>query len=392
MITTAPPNGGGLISASFTPNPNGETIASSHFSLSTARRGKAATRHSQSVGFYATNQSKKTGANNKIQVRAVLLPTAFLNPQDEEGYVATISNLASAAQLVTLSAREVNGSTIRMVTDVFAKTLPKDIPRGTSFKQTTRKAASIKDLIPEAGTNYVLILCPNTFPINSGTSHTVKGTPDEGMGDAFRDLGELGLPWLQIMANLDNGVAPFDEALQSAATNNKIALDTVYPAYTSSILLTSLPSLDFTRPPIDEDDDSEGADLVTAIKAIRASLSECIRRNMPAPPTTQQLPFNIDVDGDSIMGQSNVGAAAPTPPSSERLLAKLRLLCVSYSSTSGVGLFDIRDWIAEILAQPRPQWAEPFGNRLRETNDIHSSSMDAINRFARWPKAYLNSK
>ena len=92
------------------------------------------------------------------------------------------------------------------------------------------------------------------------------------------------------------------------------------------------------------------------------------------------------------MGQSQGGAAATSQSSSERLLAKLRLLCLSYSSTSGIGLFDIRDTIVEILAQPRPQWVEPFGNRLRETNDIHASTMDAVNRFARWPKAYLNSK
>ena len=125
-----------------------------------------------------------------------------------------------------------------------------------------KEITALKDMLPTLGT-HVLVLCPNTFPIPGGTTYTVKGKVDDAMADTFRDLGPLGLPWLQLAGDVDPGVLPFDVILQSTVVANKVALGAHYPAYNSAITLTNSPALTFAAPALDSDDEGEdGEDTV----------------------------------------------------------------------------------------------------------------------------------
>ena len=82
------------------------------------------------------------------------------------------------------------GSTICLVSQDFAKTLPPKFPSGKAFKKTENKVTPFKNLLPlDSDTKpYVLILCPNTSGIPAGKTETVKGLSDDNMAKHFREL------------------------------------------------------------------------------------------------------------------------------------------------------------------------------------------------------------
>jgi hypothetical protein len=198
---------------------------------------------------------------------------------------------------------------------------------------------------------------------------------------------------------VDAGVLPFDVNLQSTVVANKIALGAHYPAYEATITLTNSPSLTFAAPALDSDDeDEEGEDTVgQATAELRALLAECMRRNTPAVALSPNntVPPHIDTfDTESMISGANNGAAATnSQATTERLLAKLRLLCASYQvETDTVTLFELDDKIRQTLALSKKSQAEKFGNHLRATNDTQTKSSDCVNHFASWPETYSISQ
>ena len=122
---------------------------------------------------------------------------------------------------------------------------------------------------------------------------------------------------------------------------------------------------------------------------LRAQLAECVTRNMPAPTAIHQpLPSNIDADLDSVMF---MGAKSPTTTASttDRHESKLRLMCASYFEEDGVGLFDLKDCVKEIMALGKISQPEALCNRLSATSKMLANTMDAINRCADWPSFYI---
>ena len=132
------------------------------------------------------------------------------------------------------------GSTIRLVTHEFSKTLSAKFPKGRCFKSTSTKLAAIKALLSaDADTkNYSFILCPNTLGIPAGETETVKGSSDDNMAEHFRDLGKHAIAWLTIQTKGSDGVLPFNLALQTAVEANKVELDLHYPNTKAVINLT----------------------------------------------------------------------------------------------------------------------------------------------------------
>ena len=403
MVTAVPPNGGGFITASFPNNVRSEKFTKKHLVAATSARASACSKHTQIPGYYATYNKPTSSNPDRRCIRPILIPTSCVNSSSgssEEVYLFTVSNLATEAKLFTAPASEINGSTIRLVTSDFAKTLPTSFAMGTSFKPSTKKMKEItalKDMLPTAGT-HVLVLCPNTFPIPGGTTYTVKGKVDDAMADTFRDLGPLGLPWLQLAGDVDPGVLPFDVILQSTVVANKVALGAHYPAYNSAITLTNSPALTFAAPALDSDDEGEdGEDTVgEATAELRAALAECIRRNTPAaaPSPNHNVPPNIETfEQDSVAGGVAGGAATNTEATMDRQLAKLRLMCASYQEeTDTVTLYELDDKIRHTLALTKKFQAEKFGNLLRATNDTLAESTDCVNHFASWPDTYSISQ
>ena len=387
MVTALPPNSGGYITTSFTQNDIGKTNAVKLFTMSSKARKALATKHTQYVGYYGTTSKPNKGT----RITPILLPILGIDEDasgaEQDAIVATLSNVASEPQIVIVNPEHMMGSTFRMVTMEFAKALPKKIPRGKPFLNNCRKCATIAALMPTDSdtVKYVLVLVPNVIGIPAGTTATVKGKADESMAEYFADLGDCGKPWLMLQTDLSASVVLFCAALQPLVENNKLEIDIYYPEHSAIVDLTLTNAITFTSPPaVDDEDDA----IQPTIADLRAQLVACMTRNMPpTPPATALLPTNIDTDLDSVGG---LGAKPATPSFSntDRFEAKLRLICASYSTADGVGLFDLKDEIKRLMKLGRTAQGEAFCNHLAAMSDTHADSFDCINRMADWPKSY----
>ena len=166
MVTAVPPNGGGFITASFPSNVRSEKFTKKHLVAATSARASACSKHTQIPGYYATYNKPTSSNPDRRCIRPILIPTSCVNSSSgssEEVYLFTVSNLATEAKLFTAPASEINGSTIRLVTSDFAKTLPTSFAMGTSFKPSTKKMKEItalKDMLPTAGTHVTTSSAP----------------------------------------------------------------------------------------------------------------------------------------------------------------------------------------------------------------------------------------
>ena len=386
MVTALQPNSGGYISASFPANDLAKKNIIKIFTNSSKARAALASKHSQYVGSYGITNKPGKG----IRITPILLPNIGIDDSGDtevEVLVATLSNSASEGQAVIVQLEQFTGSTIRLVTHEFAKKPPKTWPKGKPFKSNCKKVDKIKVLLPDDSdtVQYVLVLCPNALGIPSGEPHTVKGSPDDSMAESFRELGDCGDPWFQIMTNLSAGAVAFNLDLQRLVETNKLEMDMYYPKHSAVITLTPSPAFTFSSPPCDEDDDDA---ISSTIAELRAQLADCVKRNAPPPPTAlAHPPSNILTDMDSVVCMDTKPAAS-SATSTERYESKLRLVCASYSDDHGVILFDLKDEIKEIMALGKASQAEAFCNRLLATSNDLSDTMDAINRSADWPKSY----
>jgi len=214
------------------------------------------------------------------------------------------------------------GSTIRLVTHDFAKSLPAKFPKGKAFNNTEKKVAPLKDLLPlDSDTKmYVLILCPNTLGIPARESETVKRSSDDNMAEHFRDLKEHAIAWLTIQTEGCKGIVTFSSALQALVESNMKALATHYPKHTAVIDLTPSQLFTFISPPAVEDEHDA---IYTTIVKLKASLLAATMRNT-ATAASQHNPLglNVDVDMESVLElglkpamtpSSNTGAQASVP-------------------------------------------------------------------------------
>ena len=201
MITTLPPNSGGYISSSFVPDEAAKANGSKIFLLSSKARSNLANSHTQYMGYYGGTQK----ARKRFKISPILLPISGMDDSmgtEVDVFAATVSNVASEGRVVLVPHAQFCGSTIRVVTQEYAATLPPKIAKGTPFNSSTRTCVTIKDLLPavtDANDKFVLVLVPNTFGIPAGEIEVVKGTSDDNMAEHFRELGPHAEAWFTIM-------------------------------------------------------------------------------------------------------------------------------------------------------------------------------------------------
>jgi len=389
MVTALPPNSGGYITHSFEPNKIAKANLFKLFTMSSKARSALCDKHSQYVGYYGTTQ--RTGKGFKIT--PMLLPIGGLDDSsgvEIETFAATLSNVASDGRVVLVQHAQMCGSTIRLVSQDFAKTLPAKIPKGKAFKNSVQKIVAIKSLLPADSDvkNYVLILCPNVMGIPAGEAETVKGEPDDNMAEHFRDISEHALAWMMIQTEGHEGVLPFSADLQKLCVDNRTLFGAHYPKYAANITLTPTQLFNYTSPPAE--DDEEDAIYTTMIE-LRAQLKAAVVRNTgPLPSRGDPLGLNVDLDMDSVL---DLGLKQPpaTTSNTERQEAKLRLMCAGYCPTKGVHLFDLKDSIKEVLSERKDHQPESLSNQLASTSTLLAQSMDAVNRSANWPIAYADT-
>ena len=388
MVTMLPPNNGGYITSSFSPNETAKANIYKIFAQSSTVRASQVGKHNQYVGYYGVTQK----TDKSFRITPMLLP--LLGVDDSAGsevnvFATTLSNSATDGRAVLVPYDDMIGSTIRLVSHEFAKTLPPKIPKGKPFLNTVTKLAPIKDLLPADSntTKYVLVLCPNTLGIPAGETETNKGTLDDNMAEHFRDLGKHAIAWANMVTDMAEGVLPFEPELQTLAVTHKADFGTHFPKYTSAITLTTSQAMHFSTPPAVEDDD----DAITAtIQELRAQMKAAALRNMAAASPADPIGINVDMaDMDSVIGLGAKPATSAT--NTDRQQAKLRLLCASYCETTGVTLFDLRDEITDVLADRKENQAESISNQLAATSNGLALTMDAINRAANWPLAYADT-
>ena len=388
MVTLLPPNNGGYITASFAPNTTAKENIHKIFTQSSKMRALQIGKHSQYVGYYGVTQRP----DKSFRITPMLLP--ILGIDDSAGtevnvFVTTLSNSAMDGRAVLVPYQDMTGSTIRLVTHEFAKTLPTKIPKGQPFLNTVKKLAPIKDLLPAdaTATKYVLVLCPNMLGIPAGEAETNKGVLDDNMAEHFRDLGKHAIAWANIATDLADGVIPFNPEIQKLAVDNKVDFGVHFPKHTSTITLTTSQAMHFGTPPAVEDED----DAITAtIQELRAQMKAATVRNTATNNPADPIGINVDVeDMDSVIGLGTKPTATST--NTDRQQAKLRLLCASYCETNGVALFNLRDTITDVLIDKKDNQAESISNQLTATSNALALTMDAINRAANWPQAYSDT-
>ena len=389
MVTTLPPNSGGYITSSFPANATAKLNISKIFVQSSKARAMQMEKHSQYVGYYGTTQ--KPGKPFKIT--PILLPNLGIddsNGTEIDVFAATLSNVASEGRAVLVPHAKMCGSTIRLVSRDFAKTLPAKFPKGRCFKNTATKLSSIKDLLPaDADTkSYTFVLCPNTLGIPAGETETVKGSSDDNMAEHFRDTSEHALTWLMIQTEGHEGVQPFSADLQKLCIDNRTLFGAHYPKYASKITLTQTQLFNYTSPPAEDDEEDA---IYTTMVELRAQLKAAVMRNTgPLPGRGDPVGLNVDLDMDSVLDLSLKNPPATTS-TNERQEAKLRLMCSGYCPTKGVILFDLKESIKEVLTERKENQPESLSNQLASTSTLLAQSMDAVNRSANWPIAYADT-
>ena len=384
MITTLPPNSGGYISSSFVPDEAAKANGSKIFLLSSKARSNLANSHTQYMGHYGGTQK----AGKKFKISPILLPISGMDDSmgsEVDVFAATVSNVASEGRVVLVPHAQFCGSTIRVVTQEYASTLPPKIAKGTPFNSSTRSCVTIKDLLPavtDANEKFVLVLVPNTFGIPAGEIEVVKGTSDDNMAEHFRELGPHAEAWFTIMTMGHPGIHPFSIELQTCITANQLAMKGHYPKYKCLITLTRDYLFLFRAAPAEEDEDDA---IYPALAELRSRLREATIRNTPAvqPP----LGFDVNMDLDSVADLVQKAPASTT----DRMEAKLRLICAGYTPTGGITLYDLRESIKDVLTERKEHQAESLSNQLIATSNSMSLSMDAINRSASWPLAYAET-
>ena len=249
MVTALPPNSGGYITSLFPANETAKRNIAKIFLLSSKARASQMEKHSQYTGYYATTQNPNKG----FKITPILLPILGLddtNGTEVEVFAATLSNVASEGRVVLIPHAQMCGSTIRLVSQDFAKTLPTKFLKGKAFKNTGKKVSPFKDLLPldSDTTSYVLILCPNTLGIPAGESETVKGSSEENMTGHFRDFNDHALAWLTVQTEGSADIVPFNATLQALVESNKKSLLTLYPKTHCSYCFNSKSALHFHFP------------------------------------------------------------------------------------------------------------------------------------------------
>ena len=202
-------------------------------------------------------------------------------------------------------------------------------------------------------------------------------------------MTEGSFPWLQIMAELDSSVAPFNAELQEAVLTHKVELDAHFPKTTNNAKRTyQHPVAALHSLPVLDDEDCE---LARAVSELKNNLLSCKARNEPAIPSPSSRPPTsvCGDDIDSVQGGFVTPQAGTSANSAKkRQEAKLRLVSMSYSSDGGVTLPDLNDQILETINHGQADQANSFANLLTASNNNQAGSLDCINRYTRWPSGY----
>jgi hypothetical protein len=385
-FTLAPNNGAGLITTSFTALEDEASLAilNNYFNGSSRSRQTQLIDHESIVGHYAFSKATK-------KLIFALLLAAGINEDsgtEEEIFVGTISNLTSTATQVVIPYLDVTGSTIRIVTQTFADQLPPGWKgKGTPFQASTVKAAAIKSYLPTSTTRtkYVIIRCPNSFPIKPGAVKAYKGSADDTMVGAFEEQnGLLGKAWLIIMGTLDPGVLPFDAALQKAVHDNMTTLDSHCPKIGSKAALATHPHVSMASPPLEVDDDHP---MKPALDRQANHVNTCLKKNFMSqlPPAVHQAPIQ-QLDIQSMTGGDAIATPTTSAVNVDRHESKLRLFCAGFNAeTNTIILHDLRDPIKSTLHHNKTTQTESFSNQLSARSDKLADSLDRVNNLSEWP-------
>jgi len=95
-------------------------------------------KHSQYAGYYTTTQKPNKG----FKITPILLLILGLDDTSRtevDIFAATLSNMASKGRAVLIPHAQICGSTIRLVSQDFVKSLPAKFPKGKAFKIPRRR-------------------------------------------------------------------------------------------------------------------------------------------------------------------------------------------------------------------------------------------------------------
>ena len=384
MISVPPSNTGGTISQAYPVSLKEMEFTASYFKASSSGRKSHLTKPAKAIGFYSVKKSK----SGILRVFHAMLPITYLD-KEVDHLAVTLSNIVAQPTFYTCSVADVTGSTIRLVTEAFANSLPAEaFPRGKAFSANTKAVKSIKAHV-KVGTKHVLLVCPNSLPIPPGANQAVKGTVDDAMMEVFRTLGTLPSQWLGIMTETVEGVTAFDEVFLATVLTNKAELGDHFPAHPTTLTISTCPYVAYEANTIDRDDEDDSDDRQSAFEEIQATLRACQQRNAPQP--VQQPPGTIAIpDNDSAMGPAVTSSLSNSSSErqTERMIGKLRLLCATIHEDGRLELPDLRDSIVALINGPTSSQAEALGNLLRSTGETLANSMDAVLRATRFPEAH----
>merc|ERR1712086_541944 len=173
------------------------------------------------------------------------------------------------------------GSTLRVVTFAFTKTLPKKWPRGETFDLASINgdvSAVMKGKLGLKGRGkFALIVEPKSFPIFPGSEVVLKGDIDENVLNHFGSLGPYGSPWISLKANLDtDGVSEFNLDVQRSIIAHKVAVGKFMPKGTFA--WSESPWAVIVGAPAEDPDSPFNDSLVELWKELQG----CIARNRPS--------------------------------------------------------------------------------------------------------------
>ena len=164
----------------------------------------------------------------KGKLRSLILQT----PTTVDGASALVgytSNIASAAITPTIVTNDV-AKNLLFIYDTTAGNVNHITPfkRGIEFTASDIAAASIKTLLPNATSTYVVFIEPLAFPLGPG--HTpVKGNVTPFIVDQMEQRCEFGRDYLDAMVGTGKGYIPWTSEIQVALLDNKAALGGIIP-------------------------------------------------------------------------------------------------------------------------------------------------------------------
>ena len=380
--------GEGLISTSFTSTGDAKDAdtVSRHFLAGASSRAAQAGNRSLNVGHYFVRNVK-----SRLRLVTLYLSKAGVNRDDATDvefdiFAGTQSNDPSCLMAAFVSHDNMTGSTLRVVTFAFAKTLPKKWPRGEAFDLASINndvSTMMKEKLGLKGrTKFVLIVEPKSFPIFPGSEVVLKGEIDENVMAHFGGLGPYGSPWISLKADLDtDGVSKFNLDVQQSIIAHKVDMGTFMPKGTFA--WSESPWGAVVGAPAEDTDSPFNDSLVELCQELRG----CVARNRPSV-VVREHPASVSTFANEVAANEQDTSSSAD---AKRVQSLLRLFAAGWTKEGGIRLFDLNEQMTRTMSKQKATRSSAFLNILEASSDKLAGSLDAVNRTADFPMTYRSA-